>query len=156
MCKPSASSKVVSSRLRTAALDTSLIFAPALLMTSYSALSIAFLTPVSSVLDPVTSSIDEGISTFASSSKSHYILPDISGSTRGVSLIRVPKALAARALRTSLEVSAKHFAKVRCSCGKNGFKKVGIFSRRLLRARRIAAGKDQLVLLIQVEEIAYL
>lgn len=53
--------------------------------------------------------------------------------------MRVPNALAALVRRTSLDVSAKDFAKVRCSCGKNGFKNVGIFSSRLFRVRRIAA-----------------
>ena len=58
---------------------------------------------------------------------------------RGVRVMRVPSALAALVRKTSLEVSAKDFANVRCSCGKNGFKKVGIFSSRLFNVRRIAA-----------------
>src|SRR4051812_26227306 len=89
-------------------------------MTSYSALSIAFLTPGSDVLDPVTSSA-------------------IKGSIRGVNVMRVPNAFAARVLNTSLEVSAKDLAKVRCNWGRKGLRNVGIFSRRLFKVRRIAA-----------------
>lgn len=66
-------------------------------------------------------------------------IPAINGSMRGVRVINVPNALAALVRRTSLEVSAKDFANVRCSCGKNGFKNVGIFSSRLFSVRRIAA-----------------
>ena len=38
--------------------------------------------------------------------------PEINGSTRGVSAMRVPKALAALVLSTSLEVSARDLAKI--------------------------------------------
>ncbi len=48
------------------------------------------------------------------------------------------ESLAARLRRSSLEVSASDLAKVRWSCGRNGFRAVGIFSSRLLRVRRIA------------------
>ena len=54
----------------------------------------AFLTPTSEVLEPVTNSA-------------------IRGSIRGVSVIKVPKAFAARVLKTSLDVSASDLAKVR-------------------------------------------
>ena len=54
-------------------------------------------------------------------------------------MIRVPNALAALVRKVSLEVSARDLANVRCSCGRNGFKNVGIFSSRLFSVRRIAA-----------------
>jgi hypothetical protein len=54
-------------------------------------------------------------------------------------VISVPRHLAALVRNTSLEVSAKDFAKVRCSCGRNGLRKVGIFSNKLLRVSRMAA-----------------
>jgi hypothetical protein len=69
----SLSSGSASINARTAPRDTSLIFAPALLMTSYRAFSMAFLTPESEVLDPVTNSA-------------------INGSIRGVKVMRVPSA----------------------------------------------------------------
>ena len=50
----------------------------------------------------------------------------------------MPKALAALDLRSSLVESAKDLAKVRCSCGRNGLRKMGIFSSRLLSASNIA------------------
>src|SRR5947207_13489382 len=53
---PSRSPESSSMRPRMACFDVSLIFAPALLTTSCNARSIAFLTPVSGVLEPVTSS----------------------------------------------------------------------------------------------------
>ncbi len=90
----SASLLSVSMSPRTAVLDASLIFAPALLMTSYNAFNMAFLTPGSVVLDPVTNSA-------------------ISGSILGVKVINVPRALAALDLSTSLDGSANDFAKVR-------------------------------------------
>ena len=76
--------------------DASLILDPALLTTSYNARIIAFWTPASGVLDPVTSSA-------------------ISGSIRGVKVIRVPSAFAALERRSSLEVSARDLANVRWS-----------------------------------------
>jgi hypothetical protein len=116
----SLSSGSASINARTAPRDTSLIFAPALLMTSYRAFSMAFLTPESEVLDPVTNSA-------------------INGSIRGVKVMRVPSAFAARVLKTSLEVSANDLANVRCSCGKKGLRNVGIFSRRLFKVNKTAA-----------------
>jgi len=115
----SRSSVSVSIRPSTAVRELSPMLAPALLMTSYSALSMAVLTPASVVLDPVTSSA-------------------IRGSTRGVNLISVPRALAARLRSTSLEVSASDLANVRCNCGRKGLSAVGIFSSRLLSVRRMA------------------
>lgn len=67
------------------------------------------------------------------------VSPEMSGSTRGIRGIRVPSAFEARTLMTSLEESANDFAKVRCSCGRNGFKNVGIFSSKLFRVNKIAA-----------------
>ena len=110
-----------SMRPRMAPRDASLMFSPALLTTSYRAFSIAFWTPVSVVLVPVTSSA-------------------IRGSTRGFRVRRVPRALAALDLRTSLVVSARDFANIRCSCGRNGLRARGIFSSRLFRVSSIAAG----------------
>jgi hypothetical protein len=72
----------------------SLMFLPALLTTSNKAFNIAVLTFSSAVLDPVTNSA-------------------ISGSTLGVSLIKVPRAFAARARKISEEVSASDLANVR-------------------------------------------
>ena len=66
-------------------------------------------------------------------------IPDIRGSILGVNVIRVPNAFAARVLNRSLDVSAKDFAKVRCNCGKNGFKYVGIFCNSELSVSKIAA-----------------
>ena len=80
----------------------------------------AVLTPASDVFEPVTNSA-------------------INGSTRGVIVINVPNALAALVRSNSLEVSARDLANVRCNCGKNGFKNVGIFSSRLLRVYKMAA-----------------
>lgn len=57
-------------------------------------------------------------------------------------VIRVPKAFAALDLRTSLEGSAKDLANVRCSWGKNGFKKVGSLLSMLFSVRRIAPKLD--------------
>jgi hypothetical protein len=54
-------------------------------------------------------------------------------------VMRVPRHFAALDRNTSLDVSAKDFAKVRCSCGKNGLRNVGIFSNKLLRVSKIAA-----------------
>lgn len=98
----------------------SLMFLPALLTTSNKAFNIAVLTFSSAVLDPVTNSA-------------------ISGSTLGVSLIKVPRAFAARARKISEEVSASDLANVRWSWGKKGLRKVGIFSSKLLSVSRIAA-----------------
>ena len=53
---PSRSPESSSMRPRIARFDVSLIFAPALLTTSCNARNIAFLTPVSGVFEPVTSS----------------------------------------------------------------------------------------------------
>ena len=50
----------------------------------------------------------------------------------------MPRAFAALDRRTSLDGSAKDFAKVRCSCGKKGFRNVGIFPSMLFRVSRIA------------------
>ena len=58
---------------------------------------------------------------------------------RGVNVIRVPSALAALDRNTSLVGSANDFANVLCSCGRNGFKNVGIFSSILFNVKRIAA-----------------
>lgn len=92
----SLSSVSISMSDKTEAREASPILAPALLMTSYSALSIAVLTPASAVLDPVTSSA-------------------MRGSIRGVYLIKVPSALAARVLNVSLDGSARDLANVRWS-----------------------------------------
>lgn len=110
----------ISIKPNTALRELSPMLAPALLTTSYKAFNIAVLTPASVVLDPVTSSATKG-------------------STRGVNLIKVPSALAARDRSTSLVVSASDLANVRWSCGKNGLRAVGIFSSRLLRVSRMAA-----------------
>ncbi len=67
------------------------------------------------------------------------VIPAISGSIRGVRVINVPRALAARLRSSSLDVSASDLAKVRCNCGRNGFRSVGIFSKRLFRVNRMAA-----------------
>lgn len=64
--------------------------------------------------------------------------PAMRGSIRGVRVIKVPKAFAALDRRTSLEGSAKDLAKVRCSCGKKGFRNVGIFPSMLFSVSRIA------------------
>lgn len=93
-------------------LDSSLMFVPALLTTSYNAWSIAFWTPESDVLDPATSSVKD-ISLFPSQTRNTNHEPAIRGSIRGVRVIKVPKAFAALDLRTSLDGSAKDFAKVR-------------------------------------------
>lgn len=116
--------------------DTSFMFDPTLLITSYSARSIAFWTPVSDVLDPVTSS---EYNQYLHEKSTEGNLPAINGSIRGVSVIRVPSAFAALDRRTSLEVSAKDLANVRWSCGRKGFRRVGIFSKRLFRVSKIAA-----------------
>ena len=116
----SISSASVSIRPRIVFLYASLMFSPALLTTSYKAFNIAFRTPVSLVFVPVTSSA-------------------IKGSTLGLSVSKVPKAFAARERRTSLPVSANDFAKVRCNCGKKGFRNSGIFSSRLFNVNKIAA-----------------
>lgn len=65
-------------------------------------------------------------------------LPAMRGSIRGVSVISIPRPLAALVRNVSLEVSAKPLAKVRCNCGKNGFTNRGIFSSNLLRDRKMA------------------
>ena len=83
-------------------------------------------------------------------------MPDTRGSTRGVIVIRVPKAFAARALRTSLVVSARDFANVRCNCGKKGFKNVGIFSRRLFSVNNMAAtDKNQISIFATIRTDVY-
>ena len=106
-------------RARIEALDASLMFAPDLLTTSNSAVSMALRTPESDVFVPVTSSA-------------------INGSTRGVKVIKVPSAWAARDRKTSLEGSANDLAKVRCSWGRNGLRNRGIFSSKLFKVSKIA------------------
>lgn len=125
----------------TAVREASLMFDPDLLITSYSARSIAFWTPGSDVLDPVTSSKVYELRVH----QGYYSvnIPAINGSIRGVSVIRVPNALAALERTISLDVSANDFANVRCSCGRKGLRNVGIFSKRLLRVRRTAAASYQ-------------
>ena len=120
MIVESSFSESLSMRPRMALRDASLILSPALLTTSYSAFSIALRTPLSGVLVPATSSA-------------------IKGSTRGFRVNKVPRAFAALDLRTSLVVSARDLAKVRCNCGRKGLRKRGIFSSRLFRVSSIAA-----------------
>ena len=57
--------------------------------------------------------------------------------------MRVPNAFAALDRNVSLVVSANDLAKVRCSCGRNGFKEAGIFSSKLLSVKRMAPRKCQ-------------
>lgn len=71
-------------------------------------------------------------------------IPAIKGSIRGLRVSRVPKAFAARDRKTSLVGSARDLANVRCNWGRNGFRNVGIFPRRLFSVSRIAAIDSQL------------
>lgn len=80
-------------------------------------------------------------------------IPAIKGSMRGVRVMRVPRAFAARVRSSSLDGSASDLAKVRCSCGRKGFKNVGIFSSRLFKVSRIAAARSTLAEYITVGEI---
>lgn len=54
----------------------------------------------------------------------------------------VPSAFAALDRKSSLVVSARDLAKVLCNCGRKGLRKVGIFSNKLLRVRRMAPVND--------------
>ena len=103
----------------------------------------ALRTPTSNVFVPVMSSnLHVSLYPMALCDANVYI-PEINGSIRGASVIRVPRAFAALDRRSSLAASARDLAKVRWSCGRNGLRKSGIFSNRLLSASKIAPASYQ-------------
>lgn len=92
-------------------IEASLIDALLLRSTSYNAFSVAKVTPISAVFDPLTNSYSRQYRT----PHNYLKLPEISGSIFGFNSIREPNALAALDLKISLELSVNDFVKVLCS-----------------------------------------